>query len=217
MQKNVQSLIKQIKEYNKSYRLGEDTISDQEYDSLVEELKNLDKDSYEKLREKLFEEKGSFKHKFIIGSLDKIKAGDIKTLDQWKKCIDKTSNLIITPKLDGLSIVLYYTKGKLTHAVTRGDAEYGELQTDKLKLIVPNTLPSKETCIIRGECILSNNNFDKLKNVENKEFKNPRNAAVGLINSKKFNEASIKCLSFIAYQILKSNEPKNLYVHKLEH
>ena len=217
MKKDIKELIEKIKKYNKLYRDGKDSISDSEFDVLLDELKSKDQEEYNKLKPTLFEKSGTYKHKYIIGSLDKIKNGEEDVLNTWKKNVGKDHTYVITPKLDGLSMVLYYEKGTLKHAVTRGDSELGEEQFEKIKLIVPNSIPEKETCIIRGECILTNQGFEDLKSIENKEFKNPRNAAVGLVNAKTINEPSIKCLSFIAYQIIDSSTPKAFYIEKLEH
>jgi DNA ligase (NAD+) len=196
-----------LKDLNNKYREGAPEISDVEFDNLLDQFKNLYPDDYTNLRQELFEESGAFKHPFIIGSLDKFKHTESDPLINWRDST-KQEAYVITPKLDGLSIVLYYKQGELQYAVTRGDSEYGEIRTDKLKHIVCTKLPVNKDIVIRGECILTKDGFDKLKLLEEKEFKNPRNAAVGLINSKSENVELFKCLSFYAYSILSINNHK---------
>ena len=88
-------------------------------------------------------------------------------------------------KIDGLSIALEYTDGKLTRASTRGNGQVGEDVTPNAKFIsdIPQTLPEKLTTEVRGECYMGKEPFAKL-NAERDEkgesvFANPRNAAAG--------------------------------------
>lgn len=88
-------------------------------------------------------------------------------------------------KIDGLSINLEYTDGKLVRASTRGNGRVGEDVTANAMYIkdIPQTLPEKLTMEVRGECYLAKRAFTKLneKRDENGEpiFANPRNAAAG--------------------------------------
>ena len=130
-----------LKTYNDSYRQGKPKISDEEFDLILEGLNRDYPDQYKEIRESLLETSGDFKHTFIAGSLNKIKSDDTKALYDW---INKTSEVagsyVITPKLDGLSMVLYYNSGKLIYAVTRGDGYTGIVQTEKIKYIVPEKI-----------------------------------------------------------------------------
>ena len=88
-------------------------------------------------------------------------------------------------KIDGLSINLEYTNGKLMRASTRGNGRVGEDVTANARYIkdIPQTLPEKLTMEVRGECYLGKQAFAKLNEErdENGEtiFANPRNAAAG--------------------------------------
>ena len=192
--------------FNSLYREGNPKISDIEFDNILENLKKDYPDDYLRIRSTLLEQEGDFKHKYIAGSLEKIKSDDLSALKDWiDKTYEKAGDYIITPKLDGLSIVLYYNYGKLIYAVTRGDGYTGSVQTEKIRNIVPNEINIKYPVVIRGECIFSKNGFEKYIFLENKEFKNPRNAAVGLINAKEPDPEKIKCLSFCAYSLKSSS------------
>lgn len=196
-------LKEKIKRYNKAYREGKPLISDFEYDIMLDELKdNISIDEYNNFIIELFEEKGSIRHKYIIGSLDKIKADSD---DVYKFIKDNSIKKIVTSaKLDGLSMTLQYIKGKFVQALTRGDGLFGENQTDKVSYIVPSNIPNF-TGYIRGEIIISKDNFSEL--IKRYNYKNPRNAAVGIINEKDLNKDKLTYLNFIAYRILSSEKP----------
>lgn len=195
-----------LSKFNNLYREGNPKISDVEFDSILENLKKDYPDDYLEVRSNLLEQEGDFKHKYVAGSLEKIKSDDLSALKDWiDKTYEKAGDYIITPKLDGLSIVLYYNYGKLVYAVTRGDGYTGLVQTEKFRNIVPNEINLKYPVAIRGECIFSKKGFETYTSLENKEFKNPRNAAVGLINSKEADPEKIKCLSFCAYSLKSSS------------
>ena len=99
---------------------------------------------------------------------------------------------IATPKLDGAAISILYVNGLLVLALTRGDGKRGRNITDKIKLIVPNTL--KENLLgfmqVTGEV------------VARKDVKNARNVAAGALNLKDVDEFMSRDLAFVAYDAL---------------
>jgi DNA ligase (NAD+) len=106
-------------------------------------------------------------------------------LSRVSKTVAKTQ-WIVEPKIDGLSIVVKYEDGVLTHALTRGDGTIGEDITKNAMRI--NNLPKKINCKaknleIRGEVFMPKKVFADL--IESSQgacrFKNPRNAAAGLL------------------------------------
>ena len=97
-------------------------------------------------------------------------------------------NFICEPKIDGISINLYYKNGKLISASTRGDGKIGENVTNNILTIkdIPTTLSGiniPKEIEIRGEIFLTKNDFFLInKLLEDKyKFSNPRNAAAGSI------------------------------------
>lgn len=82
-------------------------------------------------------------------------------------------------KIDGLNVTLWYEKGKLVKALTRGNGQEGEEVTHTVRTIqsVPLTLEKPVTVEISGEVFLSKKSFEKIA----QEFANPRNAAAGSI------------------------------------
>ena len=175
---NVEELEEKISYYASKYYNGEPEISDNSFDLLVDKLRQMKPDSL------ILRTGGGFevvdnkvKHKYVhIGSLDKA-----KTFEDIPE-IFKNKTVYISPKLDGLSAVAYYYKGKLVRGVTRGDGEYGKDITDKLiKIMGPNIIDNKFTGGVRGELIINEDNW-KLLNEKYNNLISPRNTAAGIIN-----------------------------------
>ena len=205
---NKRELIEQIKEANKAYRLGNPIIDDATYDNLLAQLKQIDEQTYENLKQQLFDSKtGKVKHKYVVGSLNKITKPE-----EVEGFIDTNKTYIITPKLDGASIVLYFNDGKLQKAVTRGTSTEGEDRTEKAKLIVPNTIDYKGELIVRGEIIISKVNFKQYEN----EFKNARNFVAGIFNRKGDFEQIVKDFDIVVFEIMGENKPQNEQIELLK-
>lgn len=113
----------------------------------------------------------------------------------------------ISPKYDGMSLNLLYENGILKSATTRGDGEIGELVTQNAKTIssIPHTIPFKGTIEIRGEVVLSKENFWNLnkEREENGEslFANPRNAAAGSMRQLDSKLTAKRNLNFVAWGV----------------
>ncbi|TLD84636.1 NAD-dependent DNA ligase LigA [Helicobacter trogontum] len=128
-------------------------------------------------------------------------------IDQTDSIDINTLHFCISPKYDGMSLNLLYENGILQSATTRGDGEVGELVTQNAKTIqaIPHTIPFKGTIEIRGEVVLSKENFAKLneERERNKEslFANPRNAAAGSMRQLDSNLTKERNLSFVAWGI----------------
>lgn len=118
---------------------------------------------------------------------------------------------VIEDKVDGLSCDLLYKEGKLVMALTRGDGNEGEVITHKVLNMenVPFEINYTESPIhIRGEIVIKYSNWDRLK-LKDLEYKNPRNAAAGIIRMK--DNTLDSYLSFIAYEVLPESELKYRY------
>lgn len=170
----VQALEKRIRKAAKEYYAGEPTISDYQYDLLVEELRK------KKPKSKVLRTVGAVpmgstgKHKIPMGSLKK--ADDEKALEKWWKGI---SQVIAMPKIDGASCSIEYKKGKLVRALTRGDGTIGEDITVNVMRMqnVKHMLHISATGSLRGEIVMSGETFAE-KYADG--YSNPRNTAVGI-------------------------------------
>lgn len=210
---NIEELKNRIIEANKAYRSGSAIMSDLEFDSLLEEYqKTATIDEYNAFRNSLHEVKGKVKHPFIMGSLDKLKTEEPETIFKFIKENVKTK-LNVSAKVDGISCRLHYENGILKSASTRGDGEFGEDITDKIKFVrhVPTTLSIKDPIDIRGELVIFKSDFMKMTG-----FANPRNACAGIMNRKDWSADDVKNISFVAYTILGPKYQKCQQFHLLE-
>lgn len=208
---NIEKIKSDLIIFNRLYRKGTPIVDDIEYDSLLDTYKNsVSEDEYMSFRNTLFEETGKIKHPYVMGSLEKTKSDEndsslIKWISNYN--IDR---LFISSKIDGLSVRLFYKDGKLIDAVTRGDGEYGEDILNKAVHFVKTEVDSSFSGNIRGEIVLSNHNFIKLCEIDNKDYSNARTSACGLINSKEFNEEAIKLLKVVTYEIMGTDITKQV-------
>lgn len=212
MSKLFSNLEKEIQnQAQKYYTDGSNTVSDFEFDRMVEQLKEENPDSevlkvgwgYDVNKDTTPGQK--VKHKYgLVGSLDKIHSYD-ELSDDFKSAPILYTSL----KLDGLSVVLYYKNGKLYDAVTRGDGTTGISIFDKISYINKKYLEIGNhvdfTGAIRGEILMTYNNFEKFKS-SNPEAKNSRNATAGLITRKDTYD-DLKYLSIIVYNIVGCENP----------
>lgn len=187
----------QIKHYASKYYEGNPEISDEDFDNLVDQLREIDPDSYV-LKSvgwgSVFEYNGNkVQHKYqLIGSLQKVKEfGNIPAYSN-----------VVAAKLDGLSAVLYYKYGILEKAVTRGNGIYGIDITDKVTRILGGrvTITPEITCAIRGELVISIKDWESMKEI-NSELKNPRNTAAGIINRNDITEY-LDYVSLVVYNVV---------------
>ena len=200
---NKEDLEAQISYYATKYYSGEPEISDEQFDLLVDKLRSIDPNSSVLKTGWGFEvENDKIKHKYShIGSLDKTKTyADIP--DRFKQ-----KTIFISPKLDGLSAVAYYENGRLVRGITRGNGEFGKDITNKLIRIIGSQIFDKSfTGAVRGELIISNNNWNKLQD-KYINLISPRNFAAGIINRKDIDD-DIDMIDLVVYKVVgQENKP----------
>ena len=200
-------------EYHNNLYYNEDKpiISDMEYDKLMRELKDFEKNYPELLEEKDNEKNsptqkigGTASEKFskvrhrtpMLSLSNTYNISEIEDFDKRVKKIimseidennDEDLEYILELKLDGLSISLIYENGELVQAVTRGDGQVGEDVTENIREIssIPKKLKEPVSLEVRGEIILPISNFNRINQEREDDgedvFANPRNAASGTI------------------------------------
>lgn len=141
------------------------------------------------------------KHDKRMLSLDKINT--MASLESWlNQSGIKDNKLIYEYKLDGLAISCIYSKGKLIKVLTRGDGELGEDVIRNISLFnnLPEFLEIEADVIIRGEAVISFENFNSIQKLTNNKYKNPRNCCAGLVRSLNLDLSDLEGLvSFIVY------------------
>lgn len=202
--KKMKSIIEKLNRYAyEYYTLDNPSISDETYDSLYDELVNLEKETgivlsnspTQRIGYEVKKELSKISHKHPLKSLDKTK--DVNTLIKFLKGREGVFML----KLDGLTNELVYRNGKLVEASTRGNGEIGEdiLHNVKTYTNIPLEIPFKEEVRIIGEAIITYDIFEKI-NI-NKEFKNPRNTVAGSVRQLDSNICKKRQVKFIAYNV----------------
>jgi len=196
-------------------------ISDKKYDEYVKENDQLEKefphlvlkDSPNKVVGSLLYNKfEKHQHKTEMLSLGNAfnKTDMIDFIKRTKKFLNldeqKNISFICEPKIDGLSLNLFYRYGKLEIASTRGDGKIGENVTNNITNIIgiPQNLKGKiipDEIEIRGEVFLNKMDFINLNNnLDNKnKFSNPRNAAAGSLRQLNPEVTKNRPLRFIAH------------------
>jgi DNA ligase (NAD+) len=131
-----------------------------------------------------------------------------------------STDFLLEPKLDGLTVVLHYENGVFTLGATRGDGIVGEDITANLRTIpslplripaIPGGNPAPQHIVFRGEVFINKSDFLAL-NAElgkkgEKVYLNPRNTAAGSLRQLDPAITASRPLKFFLYQILESSEP----------
>lgn len=197
----IEELRKQVEYHAKKY-YDEDKpeISDFEYDMLMVELRNLEKQfpefkSSDSLTQKVG---GNVKEGFQkvthevplqslqdVFSIEDVEDFVIKIEQKARENKIETVTYVVETKIDGLSAALEYKNGELIRGATRGNGLVGEDVTQNLKTIstIPKKLKDSIDITVRGEVFIAKDNFEKMnkEREENEEelFANSRNAAAG--------------------------------------
>ena len=219
----IQELRSEIRKHNVAYYESDNpSISDEEWDQMMRELRDLEAkypEAYDPTSpteivggavSQIF---APVEHSVPMMSLDN--AFDDTELDQWIKKIDRklisgseVNEFCCELKFDGLAISIRYEDGKLVQAATRGDGSIGEDVTHNVLTIkdIPKHIEDAPSVLeVRGEVYLRISEFEKLnskaKQLGEKAYVNPRNAAAGSIRQKNSAVTAQRNLSFWAYQI----------------
>ena len=223
-QSKLNSLYEQIIEHNKKYHQDNNpSISDAEYDELVREAIEIEKEFPELKQTNSptdlvgsapLEGFAKIQHKIPMLSIQ-----NAKNIDEVNNWVDGLKNFLLLedkeeiefiaePKIDGLSATLIYERGELILGATRGDGAFGEDVTDNLRTIIdiPKSLNKNlapDRLEVRGEVYITHDEFNDLNEKQKKDgkdiFKNPRNAAAGSLKQLDPKETSKRPLRFFAF------------------
>lgn len=116
---------------------------------------------------------------------------------------------LLSWKMDGLTIVLTYSEGKLAKAVTRGNGEVGEVITNNARVFgnVPMTIPYQGELILRGEAVISYHDFEKInREIEDvaARYKNPRNLCSGSVRQLNNEITARRNVRFYAFALVQA-------------
>ena len=203
----MKSLIDRLLEADAAYYGKDDPImTDLEYDRLYARLVQLERDTgitlasspTQRVSGEVLEGLTAVSHTKPMLSADKTKStGEIFKFIGGRK-------VIVSWKLDGLTLVLRYEGGKLVQAITRGDGLKGEDVTHTVRVMgnVPLTIPCTEPLEVRGEGVVSWQSFRELNESLDEPYSHPRNLAAGSIRKLDANESRKRCLEFLAFDLI---------------
>ena len=210
MLNRMKTLIAQLLKANAAYYGKDDPImTDLEYDRLYSELEQLEQETgivlasspTQRVSGEVLESLTAVAHTKPMLSADKTKS----TSEIFK--FIGGQKVVISWKLDGLTLVLRYDKGKLVQAITRGDGLKGEDVTHTVRVMgnVPLTIPCTEPVEVRGEGVISWQNFQELNETLGETYSCPRNLAAGSIRKLNAKESKKRRLEFLAFDLINNN------------
>lgn len=114
----------------------------------------------------------------------------------------------ISWKLDGLTLVVTYDDGRLAKVVTRGNGHIGTNITHLAAAIegIPPTIPSLDHAVIRGEAVISYQDFEQFNMESDEEYANPRNLASGSLTLKDIDEVRRRHIRWIPFTLVHTDE-----------
>lgn len=205
IREEMKSLTERLTVYQDSYyKSGVSLVPDSEYDRLSDRLSELEAEYPEyaspvsptkRVGSDLTNDFPEFQHTIPVLSLDKAYSKD-EVLSFFSRSIEKKGGALsfaAEEKIDGISMVLYYEDGILTHAVTRGNGSVGNDVTANIMTIksVPLQLAERIGLAVRGEVYLPKAEFERVNATlpEGERAANPRNLAAGTVRRQKSSEA----------------------------
>ncbi|MBI2889793.1 MAG: NAD-dependent DNA ligase LigA [Nitrospirae bacterium] len=232
VENRIQELRRLIEHHNRRYHVLDDPeISDEAYDRLFRELRDLETAHPElvtpdsptqRVGGKPVDEFGQVTHRQPMLSLDNaFNEEEALEFDRRVKrflAIQSDIAYAVEPKLDGLGVEVVFEDGRLTVGSTRGDGEVGENVTANLTTIRtvplrlrPGKTPWPERLEVRGEVFMKRGAFERLNRRQaegsQKLFANPRNAAAGSLRQLDSSVTARRPLSVFFYGVGKLDTP----------
>lgn len=204
----IKKLVKELNQYrDQYYNHAISEISDHDYDELFDRLQQLEKETgyilsnspTQTVGYEVVSELQKVKHSHPMLSLSKTKS--IEELDRFIN----GKPVIISCKLDGLTVLLTYEDGELVQAETRGNGELGELITHNAKVFdnIPLHIDRAGHFEVEGEAIITYKDFEDInaRLGDEQKYKNPRNLASGSVRQLDSSIAKERHLKFVAWKI----------------
>ena len=218
-QRELEQLREEIRYHSRKYYTEDDPeISDREYDMLYRRLEDLEArfpqlvtpDSpTQKVGGAVYNTFAPVVHQVPLESLhDSFSEEELRDFDRRVREAVGSVEYVVEPKFDGLSVALEYVNGRFVRGSTRGDGVTGEDVTENIRTIatVPKTLREPVPFLeVRGEVYMSDESFQRLcqrqELLEEKPFKNPRNAAAGSLRQKDPTVTAQRELSIFVFNV----------------
>ena len=230
-QKRLEALREQIRYHSRKYYTEDDPeISDFEYDQLYRQLETLEAEFPDlvtedsptrKIGDAVYNTFAPVTHLVPLESLhDSFSQEELRDFDRRVRDAVGEVEYVVEPKFDGLSVALEYRDGVFVRGSTRGDGVTGEDVTENIRTIrsVPKVLGEPVPFLeVRGEVYMSDQSFERLcerqELLEERPFKNPRNAAAGSLRQKDPKITAQRELSIFIFNV-QQVEGKELSSHE---
>ena len=212
----MRELIERLTEADIAYYKNDAPImTDLEYDRLTEELASLEHDTglvlsgspTQKVSGEILENLAEVRH-----TKPMLSAGKTKSIEDLIRFAAGRA-VLLSWKMDGLTLVLRYEYGKLKQAITRGrEGIIGEDVTHTVRTFrnVPLTIPTTESFEVRGEGVISWESFRRINASLEEPYTHPRNLASGSTRKLDAGEASKRRLEFWAFELVSDHlEPES--------
>ena len=202
----MKQLVKELNEASDAYYNGQsERMTDYEWDARFDELKRLEQETGTTLpnspTQKVSEDSitgQKEEHEFAALSLAKTKQPE--ELVKWSEGLP----IWISWKLDGLTLVVTYDNGVLTKVVTRGNGHIGTNITHLSKAIngIQQQIEYKGHTVIRGEAVISYDDFERFLMESGEDYANPRNLASGSLTLKDVEEVRQRHIQWVPFTLV---------------
>ncbi len=206
----MEQLIRELNEASDAYYNGRtERMTDYEWDARFDELKRIEQDTGTILpdspTQRVSEDAISGQkeeHEFAALSLAKTK--QVEELVKWAE----EKPIWISWKLDGLTLVVTYDDGRLIKVVTRGNGHIGTNITHLACAIsgIPQEIPAQGHTVIRGEAVISYEDFERFLMESGEDYANPRNLASGSLSVKDPQDIKDRHIRWIPFTLVSTKE-----------
>ena len=219
MNERIQQLVRELNEASDAYYNGRpELMTDYEWDRRFDELKQLEQSTgiilpdspTQKVSEDTIAGQKE-EHEFAALSLAKTKQP--AELVKWAE----ERPIWISWKLDGLTLVVTYDAGRLTKVVTRGNGHIGTNITHLTPAIsgIPKEIAAKGHTVIRGEAVISYDDFERFLMESGEDYANPRNLASGSLSVKDPQDIKDRHIQWIPFTLVYSDADINSWGERM--
>ncbi|MGM9940385.1 MAG: NAD-dependent DNA ligase LigA [Bulleidia sp.] len=209
--KKMRALVDRLNEASQAYYNGQaEKMTDYEWDAMFDELRQLEKTTGTILEDSptinvSADTTAGQKEPHEYAALSLAKTKKTSELVRWAE----NRKIWLSWKLDGLTLVVTYDHGRLQKVVTRGDGHIGTNITH-LASAIEGILPKiRETghLVIRGEAVISYEDFNRFVMESGEDYANPRNLASGSLSLKDVEEVRKRCIHWIPFTLVHTDSP----------